>query len=89
MLFLLDSEGKETAAMKWAQWMDDTFPLDQNVVYSTSLGEPGPKKVRVWQLSFRDDYGVSGWIEPDQFETLAELQLTTGWLVCRRLHFVY
>lgn len=64
--------------MAWARWIDETFPEDPHVNYNHHLGDSGAKKVRVWQLSFRDDYGVSGYIDPEQCECLLELVLSSG-----------
>lgn len=50
-------------------------------MYSTSL-EPGAKIVRAWQLSFRTDYGLPGYMEPDDGEVLLQLILTEGCLCC-------
>ena len=57
-------------------------------MYSTSL-EPGAKIVRAWQLSFRTDYGLPGYMEPDDGEVLLQLILTEGACVALRFVFFY
>ena len=40
--------------------------------------EPGSKFLRVWQLSFRSDFGMPGMADPFDMCTLIELVLTQG-----------
>lgn len=42
--------------------------------------EPGSKYLRVWQLSFRSDFGMPGMADPFDMCTLIELVLTQGFL---------
>lgn len=66
--------------MEFARWMDHSFPENPHVIYSTSL-EPGSKIVRVHHLSFRTDYGMPGYVEPEDGEVLLQLILTEGFFV--------
>ena len=49
------------------------------VEYAENMIE-GPQIVRVWQLSFRTDFGLPGYCEPEETETLLGLILTQGCL---------
>ena len=72
-------EAKENAAMEWARWMENTFPPVPEKTYASVL-KPGLMCVKVWQLSFRPDYGISGYSDPDSCMSLMELILCTGLL---------
>ena len=41
---------------------------------------PGPVQLRVWQLSFRSDFGLANMIDPDELELLVEMILLEGFL---------
>ena len=41
---------------------------------------PGPVQLRVWQLSFRTDFGLANMIDPDELELLVEMILVEGFL---------
>lgn len=47
--------------------------------YSGTL-RPGPVELRLWQLSFRTDFGISNMVDPDELELLVELILVEGFL---------
>ena len=46
-------------------------------VYASSL-DPGPCKVRPWNLGFRSDFGFSGVAEPEDAQTLLECIVSLG-----------
>lgn len=41
---------------------------------------PGPVRMRIWQLAYRADFGMSMLIDPEALLYLAELILTEGFL---------
>ena len=43
----------------------------------------GAQLLRPWMLAWREDFGCSGFIEPDQAMMIVELMLTEGYLVSR------
>ena len=50
--------------------------------------EPGSKYLRLWQLSFRSDFGLPGMADPFDMATLIELVLTQGLLNLKLLKYV-
>ena len=51
---------------------------------------PGPCQARPWQLGFREDFGFSGFCEPDEAELLLQLIISEGCgrLVCNEFESV-
>lgn len=47
--------------------------------------QPGPHVVRPFNLGWRADFGLSGFIEPEQLIQLSELYLLEGTLVLQTL----
>ena len=53
--------------------------VDCRITYSEDLAV-GPKYLRIWQLSYRSDFGMPGMADPFDLAALMELVLTTGLL---------
>ena len=48
----------------------------------------GHQVIRVWNLSFRPDFGLSGYAEPEETEALLGLILMEGHLRCKQQHII-
>ena len=58
--------------------------LPGRITYSEDMSV-GPKYLRVWQLSYRTDFGLPGMADPFDMVALMELVLTQGFLDCSLL----
>jgi len=55
------------------------FCVGSRISYSEDLAA-GPKYLRIWQLSFRSDFGMPGMADPFDLAALMELILLNGLL---------
>ncbi len=74
------------------QQTNDWVPAIQNsnlcrVDYAGHLVQ-GHQVIRVWNLSFRPDFGLSGYAEPEETEALLGLILMEGHLRCKQQHII-